>query len=309
MKKYLFILGMLAALSATAQTAKETDAIKSLCGCYDVDFKYAETFAGSKDYQYAKPYHVGGLEYIVPIEVSPKKIMIQHLLVVEDSMVIKHWREDWEYEKKDLWLFTKDATWQKIPAQNNKGAWTQTVWEVDDAPRYQGISKWIDNDGKYYWENTTDAPLPRREYTKRNDYNVVKRTNRIYHTDSGWMHEQDNDKLIRTNGAKDVLLAQEKGYNNYIKTDDKQCAFAKYWWEKNKDFWVVVRQVWTDEMKDKRELHVLPEVDKEKLYDKLDEVQDMKLSGAALQAKVKETVEMYMGKNNTALSTIETQKR
>lgn len=291
-------------LLSNAQTTKETEAIKSLCGCYDVDFKYAETFASNKDYQYAKPYHVGGLEYIVPIEVSTKKIMIQHLLVVEDSMVIKHWREDWEYEKKDLWLFSKDATWKKTIAPNTKGAWTQTVWEVDDAPRYQGASKWIENDGKYYWENTTDAPLPRREYTKRSDYNVTRRTNRIYHTDTGWMHEQDNDKVIRADGAKDVVLAQEKGYNNYIKTDDKKCAFAKYWWEKNKDFWVTIRQVWDEEMKNKTELHLLSEVDKQKLYEKLDEVQDLNLSGDALKAKAKETLELYIGKatsSSTAL--------
>ena len=82
MKRYILIFGVLAGLGTAAQTPKETAAIKNLCGCYNVDFKYAETFANSKEYTYAKPYHVGGLEYIVPVEISPKKIVIQHLLVV-----------------------------------------------------------------------------------------------------------------------------------------------------------------------------------------------------------------------------------
>lgn len=55
----------------------------------------------------------------------------------------------------------------------------------------------IPADGKDYWENKTSSPLPRREYTKRDDYNVMLRGNRHEITDYGWMHEQDNDKMIR----------------------------------------------------------------------------------------------------------------
>ena len=67
-----------------------------------------------------------------------------------------------------------------------KGKWLQTVWEVDDAPRYQGISNWVNIDGKTYWENTADAPLPRREYTKRKDYQIMKRGNKIVVNNNEW---------------------------------------------------------------------------------------------------------------------------
>ena len=99
--------------------------------------------------------------------------------------------------------------------------------------RYQGASEWIRTDGKTFWQNTSDAPLPRSEYSVRNDYNILKRTNRLTLTDFGWVHEQDNQKIIRHQGS-DKLLAEEKGVNSYKKTDESKCAAAKAYWEKNK---------------------------------------------------------------------------
>lgn len=32
-------------------------------------------------------------------EQTDRKILIQHLLVINDSTVIKHWREDWELNR------------------------------------------------------------------------------------------------------------------------------------------------------------------------------------------------------------------
>ena len=304
MRSFLFSVLLLSAAHSQAQTTKETEAIKSLCGCYNVDFKYTETFAPETNYSFSKPYHVVGLEYVVPIEVSPKKIVLQHLLVVDDSMIIKHWREDWEYEAKSLWQFDHDATWKRVAAKNNNGEWTQTVWEVDDAPRYQGGSKWISNNNKYYWENTTDAPLPRREYTKRKDYNVLNRTNRIILTDSGWLHEQDNIKIIRTTGAKDVNLAEEKGYNNYIRTSETKCASAAAWWTKYKEFWTVIRESWGEVMNTKTEIHLVNEVNGEKLYEVLDSLQQQDLTKEQLKPKAKEALAKFITNASGAATAI-----
>src|SRR4051812_44675223 len=87
------------AIGTNAQTKKEKEAIKSLCGCFDVGFMYAETFSPSNTYSFKKPYDAHGLEWIFPIE-SDDIIVLQHLLVINDSVIVKHWREDWEYEKK-----------------------------------------------------------------------------------------------------------------------------------------------------------------------------------------------------------------
>lgn len=246
----LFIGISLSAQTTFAQTApKPADvaAIKGQCGCHDVSFLYAETFAPEKSYVFRDRYTAKGTELVFVEEESPTKIVIQHLLVVSDSMVVKHWREDWLYQNTSLLKFDQNATWKRenLTADQVKGQWTQKVFEVDDSPRYEGSATWIHADGRHYWENTTDAPLPRREYTKRTDYNVMRRTNHHEIRPDGYVHEQDNDKIIRSE-AGDQLLASEKGINTYKRTDESRCQAAKDFWAKNRAYWADVRAVWND---------------------------------------------------------------
>ena len=168
---------------------------------------------------------------------------MQHLLIVSDSMIIKHWRQDWEFENTKFYQFYKDKTWKfvTLPKSAVKGQWTQRVYQVDDSPRYEGTSTWLHVDGKNYWTSTTDAPLPRREYTTRSDYNVLKRTNTHEITKEGWIHDQDNEKLIRDDSGKDVLLAKEKGYDVYKKVDNSKCKAAQKFWAENAPIWKNVR--------------------------------------------------------------------
>ncbi len=37
--------------------------------------------------------------------------------------------------------------------------------------------------------------------------------------DYGWLHDQDNDKIIREQGKEDLIIAKEKGYNTYVRVD------------------------------------------------------------------------------------------
>ena len=228
------------------QKEKDIQAIKAMCGCYDITFKYTETFAPEIDYEKHHDYTAYGRELALLIEDEPNKLSIQHILVVHDTMVIKHWRQDWIYENQKVFHYDKDNNWvfTELPKEEVKGQWTQKVYQVDDSPRYSGSSTWVHVDGNHYWENTSDSPLPRREYSKRDDYNVMRRGNRQEITEFGWVHEQDNDKIVRTDGEEDMLLAQEKGFNIYTKTDDKACATANEWWTKNEKFWSKARNVW-----------------------------------------------------------------
>lgn len=220
--------------------------IDKLCGCFNVEFKYAETFSPDKDYKFHDKEKITGVtELALPIEVSDKRVSIQHILMVSDSFAIKHWREDWVYESNEIWKYSEGNTWTKakVPAAEVKGKWVQTVWEVSDAPRYQGYSQFVPIDGTVLWQNTTDAPLPRREYSVRSDYNILNRTNRLSINDNGYLHEQDNKKIIREKGI-DKLLAEEKGYNTYKRLADNKCEVAKAYWEKNKPFWIKVKAAW-----------------------------------------------------------------
>lgn len=88
--------------------------------------------------------------------------------------------------------------------------------------------------------------MPRREYTKRNDYNITLRGNRHEITDSGWVHDQDNRKILRKEGKEDVVIANEKGYNTYKKVPEARCKVAKEWWIEHNSKWELVRNKWDE---------------------------------------------------------------
>jgi hypothetical protein len=302
MKRIFFSILMMAGIAAQAQDKKEIQAIKNLCGCYEVQFMYAETFSPNHDYKLAKPYEAHGVEWVGVVESSDKKIVIQHLLQINDTTIIKHWREDWEFEKNGIWKFDHDAAWKFQQTKAEPGQWTQTVWEVDDAPRYQGVSRWINNNNQYYWQNTTDAPLPRREYSTRSDYNVLERTNKVIMTDTGWVHEQDNRKVLRKDGGKDTEISQEKGFNLYIKTDDSKCAAAANWWKQHKDFWNTVRVSWDEVLKTKTEVKLQPKLGGQGMSQYMSKLEKENLAEAERKIKARTIIEQFTAPASAAAS-------
>jgi len=267
------LLFLACSLHMSAQTKKEKDqkAIKDMCGCYEIKFKYAETFSPDIAYEKAYDYRAHALEWAELVTDKDDKITIQHLLVVNDTMVIKHWRQDWEFQNKNVFSYNAKNTWgvNKLSDEQVKGQWAQKVYQVDDSPRYSGSSTWVHVDGKHFWENKTDAPLPRREYSKRDDYNILVRGNRVQLTNYGWLHEQDNDKVIRAKGEKDELLVQEKGYNIYKKVDDKKCKIAQEWWKKNNKVWKKVTKEWDKVFAENTQVKLKTKVDEKRLYEYL----------------------------------------
>lgn len=301
---------ILTALSAgvQAQTAKDKQYVDKLCGCFEVEFKYAETFSPDENYKYHDREEIsGGTELVFPVEVTDKRIVMQHLLVITDSMIIKHWREDWAYESPVIWKYKGDKVWAKeqLKPEEVKGKWTQSVWEVSDAPRYQGASEWVHTDGQTFWQNTADAPLPRREYSVRSDYNILRRTNRLVITDDGYVHQQDNQKIIRKDG-KDKLLTEEKGLNTYKRLDDSQCAAAKFYWEKNKDYWTRVRKAWENYTAARSTIELKTQVNGKALHDYLfEQAKDYaagKIKPADIDARIKTSIEDFFGQDSKSVA-------
>lgn len=276
MKKIFTTVAILVlSYTATAQNKKEQDinAIKSMCGCYEVEFNFVETFQYSDDSTYvpSKTKHDKALEWVQLVEDNDNTIVMQHLLQVgrpDKPMIIKHWRQDWEFENTNFYIFNGDNNWiyKQLPADKVKGQWSQKVFQVDDSPRYEGSATWVHVDGKSYWENRTPAPLPRREYTTRADYNLTVRGNRHEITKNGWIHDQDNDKVIREAGKADVVLAQEKGYNVYKKVDDSRCKVAQDWWVEHTKKWTLVRDKWDNVFAQNTDLTLHEKVDNKQLY-------------------------------------------
>ena len=223
---------------------KDHDAILSMAGEYEVTFKFMETIAISKDYELKKPYLAEATEIIFVVKDSPKNIILQHVLWLEDlERVVKHWKQEWKFEDQVIYEFAGNNTWQRreLSAEEASGTWTQKVYQVDDSPRYESYGKWHHEGGMSSWLGSkTQRPLPRREYTKRSDYQIMMAINRHTITPTGWVHEQDNFKQVSTTGE---ILCREVGLNNYQRTNLVDFTKAKDYWAKNSSYWGFVSSI------------------------------------------------------------------
>ncbi len=253
-----------------AQKKQDIEAIKEMCGCFEIDFKFSETFQYINDSNYSKSknYNAKALEYAKLIKDEKDHISIQHLLVMGDY-IIKHWRQDWVFQNKDLLKYDGNNNWKYISKtkQDVKGQWTQKVFQVDDSPRYEGSATWVHADGKSYWENSSYAPLPRREYTKRNDYNIMIRGNRHEITKDGWVHDQDNFKVVKDSESdSEVIIASEKGINTYTRVDESNCKEAIKWWDENNEKWLLVLEKWNSIYSKKDDISLRQSVENKPLF-------------------------------------------
>lgn len=227
---------------------RDRRAIRAMAGEYEVRFAFEETVILAPGYVRQESKDTGGFETVVIVEDTPKRLVLQHLLVSADGQhVTKHWRQDWTYEAPSRFEFTASQTWRVrvIPAEVTRGAWTQCVYEVDDAPRYCGTGRWDYTLSTPTW--TSDAswrPLPRREFTKRSDYDAILAINRHSIGPTGWTHEQDNTKVVRRGEVVEKALVRESGFNDYrrIRSFDFEQAYA--YWRATSAYWAQVRAAW-----------------------------------------------------------------
>ena len=266
----IIILLLVSPIIINAQKKQDIEAIKEMCGCFEIDFKFAETFQYINDSNYSKSknYNAKALEYAKLIKDEKDHISIQHLLVMGDY-IIKHWRQDWVFQNKDLLKYDGNNNWKYISKtkQDVKGQWTQKVFQVDDSPRYEGSATWVHADGKSYWENSSYAPLPRREYTKRNDYNIMIRGNRHEITKDGWVHDQDNFKVVKDSESdSEVIIASEKGINTYTRVDESNCKEAIKWWDENNEKWLLVLEKWNSIYSKKDDISLRQSVENKPLF-------------------------------------------
>lgn len=306
MKKTTLILIALAtvamAFTQKNQNAKflqDKEAIKSLVGCYKVTFEFAETFAPDTAYKYYDRKFEWGIEKVFIVEETENRISLQHILIVNDTFIVKHWRQDWIYENKELLSYTNDNKWIKTILSNKeaKGTWTQKVYQVDDSPRYEGYGTWVHVDGRHFWQSTTDAPLPRREFTIRSDYNILKRHSKIELTDYGWILEQDNEKINRTPNG-DVLVCWEKGFEKFYR-GDFDCSAADEWWSKNQHFWSDVRAVWEDVVAKNKQINLEKKIDEKPLFSKMFSLGETysnhpQYNPKEARKEIKEIIELYL---------------
>ncbi|WP_232495875.1 DUF6607 family protein [Novosphingobium kaempferiae] len=238
------------AKAQTATTFEQDRAdILAMAGTYKVRFDMQETTPWVAGYTPLERKISGGNEVVRVIEDTGRHIALQHLLVVEhggETMVIKHWRQDWDYEPARVLVYDDASAWkwEAIPEKFRKGRWSQTVYQVDDSPRYGGWGAFDTEGGVRRWRsNWTWRPLARRDAVRHPVYDRYLSINRHQNTPDGWIHWQDNTKL----GLKDGKLApvvQEFVLNTYTRFDGYNVKAADDYWAATKDYWAAIRAEW-----------------------------------------------------------------
>ncbi|MDE1915895.1 MAG: hypothetical protein KGJ57_07520 [Sphingomonadales bacterium] len=244
----------LAASPAETQQAKfqsDRQNILAMAGNYKVTFDFRETTPWQTGYTPIPSKVTSGHESVRVIEDTGRKIILQHLLVVEQdgkTQVVKHWRQDWTYEPESVLTYAGRGRWtfELVPENLSKGRWSQTVWQTDDSPRYGGWGEWTVEGGVPRWRsNWTWRPLARRDAVRHPPYDRYRAINRHSPTPTGWIHWQDNLKM----GLRDGKLApfvQESVLNTYERAADYNIAAADTYWSKTSAYWAEVRKAWDE---------------------------------------------------------------
>ena len=236
---------------AAEQAAYEADRadILAMAGDFKVRFDMQESTPWQAGYAPLDRKISGGHESVRVIEDTGRKIVLQHLLVVEQdgqSHVIKHWRQDWEYEPERILAYAGNGrwVWEEVPERLRNGRWSQTVWQVDDSPRYAGWGQFETQAGIRRWRSSwTWRPLARRDAIRNPVYDRYYSINRHQPTPDGWIHWQDNTKMDGS-GAEPKPVVQEYVLNTYTRFADYDVGAADRYWSATQNYWAAVRAEW-----------------------------------------------------------------
>lgn len=281
-----------ARLHEAGLSAKERDrrAILAMAGEYRVSFDFIEVADFDGAYSPRKPYQSWGTEKVHVIEDRGDFISLQHLLVtktvnddgsITGPLVTKHWRQDWQYEPASQFVYRGANTWQTVAvdADARQGAWSQSVFQVDDSPRYSGVGRWEHHGNYSTWTGGEGwRPLPRREYSVRDDYQALAGTNRHTITPTGWIHEQQNNKIaLDANGvpvAGKPVVGREFGFNRYERIKEFDFSAGDRYLVATELLWRAVRAEWSVLLSGPQPLQLKGAPDRDRMFLPLFEMAD-----------------------------------
>ena len=289
----------------------DRDAILAMAGVFDVTFRFTEDAQLADEAEaVSEPYGEQALEVVVVAEDTPARITLQHLLVIGDStkkedQVIKHWSQVWTWEDTHMLDYSGSEDLEEWSVTKRKleeaaGTWTQLVTNIDDAPRYEGAGIWRHRLGISTWTGAdTRRPLPRREHTKRDDYDYLFGTNTHIVTKAGWFHQQDNLKII-DRGGEPQAIAHETGMNSYKRVESGRAEIAREWWREHGAAWDGIRAFWLGAIGETEgSFAYRTSADGNGISKTLGELVAAKADAAAIEAKLRP----YLIQNKTAIET------
>jgi len=241
-----------AAPAAAPVSAFERDrqSILAQAGQYRVHFDMRENVSFRADYDPLEEKLSGGSEIVRVVYDKGDKISLQHILVMEhggQTIVVKHWRQDWVYQPETVLTYAGPNQWTltPVPEAERAGVWSQTVWQTDDSPRYGGFGHWTYANGLSAWtSNPTWRPLARRDAVRNPVYDRYLGSNRHILKPDGWVHIQDNMKMSGKAGGEPIAIVQEDVINTYDRSTGYSPQAGDDYWAKTQGFWAAVREAW-----------------------------------------------------------------
>lgn len=283
------------ALQVAGIAAFERDrrAILAMTGTYRVTFDFLEVVPYATPQKPNAPYQSWATEKVYVDTDEGRFISLVHILemrfvqqdgTISEPMVTKHWRQDWRYEPEFIVEHKGRDRWDRrtLAAEEKRNAWTQTVYQVDESPRYASTGRWQHSASFSSWlSGETWRPLPRREWSVRDDYQVLVGTNRHTIAPTGWVQEENNLKTVLTNersvDAAKPYIAREYGVARYERIRDADFAAADRYFERTKLFWDQVRDSWSQVFASQGSATLKGPVDKlglfEPLFARADEIE------------------------------------
>ncbi|WP_428150076.1 DUF6607 family protein [Brevundimonas sp.] len=240
-----------AATARSASFEQDRQSILAQQGQYKVRFDFQEKVSFREGYEPVEAHISGGNEIVRLVEDTGDRISLQHILVMEhdgQSVVVKHWRQDWTWQPATVLTYAGPNRWvlTPVPEAERAGAWSQTVWQTDDSPRYGGVGRWTHENGLDQWtSNPTWRPLARRDAVRDPIYDRYLGANRHALTPFGWVHIQDNLKEAEIDGALTAIV-QEDVVNTYRTDTTYDPAPGDDYWAKTRDYWAGVRAAWDE---------------------------------------------------------------
>jgi len=241
-----------AATVTASQFERDRQSILAQAGQFRVRFDMRETVSFRDGYEPLEEKLSGGNEIVRVVYDHGDRISLQHILVMEHEgqvMVIKHWRQDWVYQPATVLTYAGPDEWLLTPVTeaDRRGAWSQTVWQTDDSPRYGGVGKWTYDNGMAEWvSGPTWRPLARRDAVRDPVYDRYLGSNRHALTPWGWVHIQDNLKMAGAEGSEGepVAVVHEDVVNTYRRWDGYDAGPGDAYWTATQAYWSAVRDAW-----------------------------------------------------------------
>jgi len=261
---------------------RDRRAILAMAGTYRVSFDFLEIVGFAPGFEPAEPYRSWGTEHVYVVGDDAERISLQHVLImsiigdegeVRGPFVTKHWRQDWTWHDPEVHAYRGFGTWARetLSEAERAGHWSQTVWQVDDSPRYAAWGEWRHTPERSWWESDeTWRPLPRREFSVRDDYDALIGTNTHIVLPTGWVQEEHNVKAkLAEPGEVETRLAREIGIARYERIRDFDTAPGDDYWQATSAFWREVRGYWQRAMEADDRIRLNSEVGGQKMFEPL----------------------------------------